>query len=226
MPIKRDPDRELKVFISGRDSTCGECGDELGHGAWITLAGEKGALCLACSDLDHLVYLPSGSAALTRRARAGARLSAVVLKWSRARKRYERQGLLVEETALAAAEEACLADADRRAQRQQRERERRDALDAEFVDAFARRIRELYPKCPDGRDRVIAEHACLKHSGRVGRTAAARAFDETAVRLAVQAHLRHAETNYDELLARLLDRGEARAQVADAVRDLLGRWSS
>jgi hypothetical protein len=32
----------------------------------------------------------------------------VVLKWSRARKRYDRQGLLVQETALAEAESECL----------------------------------------------------------------------------------------------------------------------
>jgi hypothetical protein len=35
----------------------------------------------------------------------------VVVRWSRARKRYERLGLLVEEAALARAEEECLADA-------------------------------------------------------------------------------------------------------------------
>jgi len=49
--------------------------------------------------------------ALTRRARKHSLLSAVVLKWSRARKHYERQGLLVEETALELAEDECLADA-------------------------------------------------------------------------------------------------------------------
>jgi hypothetical protein len=38
---------ELKVFISTRESTCGECGENLGSNAWITLAGENGALCLA-----------------------------------------------------------------------------------------------------------------------------------------------------------------------------------
>lgn len=64
----------------------------------------KGALCLACGDLDHLVFLSAGDAALTRRARKYSILSAVVLKWSRARKRYERQGLLVEECALEKAE--------------------------------------------------------------------------------------------------------------------------
>ena len=41
-------------------------------------------------------------------------LSAVVLKWSRARNRYERQGLMVEEQALEKAEEECLADSEGR----------------------------------------------------------------------------------------------------------------
>jgi hypothetical protein len=83
---------------------------KLGRKAWITLTREKGALCLSCGDLDHLIFLPSGDAALTRRARKHSTLSAVVLKWSRARNRYERQGLLVEEEALKKAEEECLAD--------------------------------------------------------------------------------------------------------------------
>ena len=37
---------EIKVFISNRESRCDECGEDLGSKAWITLAGEKGALCL------------------------------------------------------------------------------------------------------------------------------------------------------------------------------------
>lgn len=69
---------ELKVFISGRDSTCGECGEDLGRHAWITLQEDKGAVCLTCADMDHLVFLASGDAALTRRARRHSRLSAVV----------------------------------------------------------------------------------------------------------------------------------------------------
>jgi hypothetical protein len=32
--------QELKVFIPTRESTCDECKEELGHHAWITLAGE------------------------------------------------------------------------------------------------------------------------------------------------------------------------------------------
>ena len=134
---------DLKVFISIRDSTCDECHEQLGRHAWITLAGERGALCLACADLDHLVFLPSGDAALTRRAKKHSGLHAVVLKWSRARKRYERQGLLVKEEALATAEEECLADEDARRRSREREAARRADLDKEYVNRFAERIREL-----------------------------------------------------------------------------------
>ena len=48
--------RDLRVFISTRDSHCDECGDDLGRRAWIFLAGDRGALCLTCADLDHLVF--------------------------------------------------------------------------------------------------------------------------------------------------------------------------
>ena len=77
----------------------------------IFLAGNRGALCLTCADLDHLPFLPSGDAALTRRARKYSTLAAVVLKWSRGRTLYERQGALVEEQALQRAEAECLNDA-------------------------------------------------------------------------------------------------------------------
>src|SRR5260370_5741903 len=120
---------DLKVFISLRDSKCDECGEELGRKAWITLEENKGALCLACADLDELVFLPSGDAALTRRARKHSVLSAVVLKFSRVRGRYERQGLLVEERALNQAEAECLADAEARERRAERQRERQAELD-------------------------------------------------------------------------------------------------
>ena len=217
--------KEIKVFISSRESRCDECGEELGSKAWITLAGERGALCLSCADLDHLFFLPSGNAALTRRARKYSRLSAVVLKWSRARKRYERQGLLVEAQASEKAEEECLADKEIREVRREREAARRDGLDRRYLEQFAARIRELFPGCPLGREREIAEHACLKYSGRVGRSASAKALDEEAVRLAVIAHLRHSETRYDEFLAKGYDRREARAEVEKTILEFLQKWS-
>lgn len=83
---------DLKVFFSSKDSRCDECREKLGKGQMIALATDRKVLCLSCADLDHLVYLPAGNAALTMRARKHSRLSAIVLKWSRARKRSERQG--------------------------------------------------------------------------------------------------------------------------------------
>ncbi len=224
--MKKPVDNEIKVFIAHRESKCGECGEDLGHHAWITLREDKGALCLTCADLDHLVFLPSGDAALTRRSRKHARLSAVVLKWSRARKQYERQGLLVENEALERAEAECSADAAQREKRRGQALLRRAELDSEYIRQFALRVREMYPNCPAGREAVIAEHACRKYSGRVGRSAAAKALDDKAVRLAVAAHVRHAETMYDELLLRMTGRHEARLLVRDAVSEILQKWES
>ena len=219
-----DQNYGLKVFISTRESVCDDCGENLESEAWISLVRDKGALCLTCADLDHLVFLPSGDAALTRRAGKHSTLSAVVLKWSRARKRYERQGLLVEEGALEKAEAECLADSEIRERRREREAERRDDIDSQYKERFARRVREIYPGCPAGREQRIAEHACLKYSGRVGRTASAKNLDEEAVRLAVIAHVRHQETKYDRLLARGLSRKEARSEVEEAVENVLRKW--
>ena len=215
---------ELKVFISHRASVCGECHEELGTKAWVFLAGDRGALCLTCADLDHLVFLPSGDTAVTRRARKLSTLAAVVLKWSRARKRYERQGLLVEEDALHEAEASCLVDEEARARRRERAALRRAEQDEAFVSRFAARVRELFPGCSQGRETAIAEHACEKYSGRVGRSAAARSLDDETVRLAVVAHVRHRETAYDEMLADGEDRQEARALVRGEVEAVLERW--
>jgi len=216
----------LKVFISHRDSTCDECGEELGHRAWITLNREKGALCLTCADLDHLLFLPSGNVALTRRAGKYSTLTAVVLKWSRARKWYERQGLLVTEEAVERAERECLADQDLRERRREREAERRAEQGQQYIRQFATRVRELFPGCPPGREHQIAEHACLKYSGRVGRSAAAKALDEDVVRIAVIAHLRHRETQYDELLMQGWERHDARAEIRLELETALTAWEA
>lgn len=215
---------EIKVFISNRDSTCDECHEDLGKKAWITLVRDIGALCLSCADLDHLVFLASGDAALTRRAKKYSKLFAVVLKWSRARRRYERQGLMVEESALDLAEEECLADFDVRQLRREREAARRAGLDSQFVQQFANKTRELFPRMEPGREVSIAEHACLKYSGRIGRSDMGRKLDEQAVRLAVVAHIRHRETNYDELLGGGWERSDARHAVAGLIDEVLSRW--
>ena len=98
-------------------------------------------------------------------------------------------------------------------------------MDRHYVEEFAEQVRQLFPGCPPGREIAIAEHACLKYSGRVGRSAAAKSLDENAIRLAVMAHIRHVETGYDALLASGYERREARAAVETAVHQVLARWT-
>jgi hypothetical protein len=108
---------------------------------------------------------------------------------------------------------------ERAAERQARE-------DAEYVSAFARRVGELFPGCPAAEQQAIARHACMKHSGRVGRSSSAKQLHKSSIELAVIAHVRHAHTSYDELLAGGHDRLESRAQVAPQVSRLLQAWQS
>jgi len=215
---------DFTVFIASKEAICSECGENLGRHAWITLTQDKDVVCLSCADLDHLVFLPSGDAALTRRSGKYSNLKTVVLKWSSRRKRYERQGILVEESAIQRAEEESLADADIRERRREREAQRRDELDQEFLRKFAAHIRKLYPKCPQGIEERIAEHACQKYSGRVGRTAAAKSFDKQAIKLAVIAHVRHEQTDYDAFLVEGIERYEARRRVEKDIEEILTSW--
>ncbi|NEB78186.1 DUF2293 domain-containing protein, partial [Streptomyces sp. SID14478] len=88
------------VFQPVKHRRCGACR----AGPLTLLVLEEGRpRCLDCVDLGHLVYLPRGDTALTRRAREESALSAVVVRFHRRRGRYERQGVLVEEAALARA---------------------------------------------------------------------------------------------------------------------------
>src|SRR5947208_6329514 len=191
--------KDLVVFEILRDSKCMGCGKVIWKGEFLFLDGEQ-ALCLSCADFDHLEYLPRGDAALTRRAKKASRLSAVVVRFSRARGRYERQGLLVEEQALLRAEDECLQDEEVRSRRRQRAEAARANEDVEFQAAFAREIARQFPGCLPERAAAIAARAGARGSGRVGRTAAGRALDPEAISLAVAASVRHLDTGYDELL--------------------------
>jgi hypothetical protein len=149
---------DIVVFWVRRDTACAACAEELSSGSLVHVA-EGVARCVDCADLGHLVYLPRGDAALTRRATKHTKLRAVVVQWSRSRKRYERQGILVEEAALEKAEEECVADAEERAARRERAAEYRGRRDLRYVQEFARAIRERYPGCPVGIAKEVAKHA-------------------------------------------------------------------
>ena len=220
--LSKPPDLVVFEKVS-EEGNCSECGAELSKGTFLVV--EKGhPLCLTCADLDHLVYLPAGDAALSRRSRKHSPLSAVVVRFNRSRKRYERQGLLVSEAALARAEQECAADAPMRAVARAQAAVAREAEDREFVQALTQAIRERYPGCPPEEAGEIAKHTGQRSSGCVGRSAAGRALDPQALDLAVIAHIRHLHTNYDELLMQGTDRLDARAQVRAAIERLREKW--
>jgi len=212
--------RRIVVISPHKAWTCASCGDT---GDFLRM-DKAGALCLDCADLGHLEFLPSGDAALTRRATKASRLSAVVVRWSRGRNRYERQGILAEAAAIEQAAQECLSDADVRARRRKRDESRRADHDVRFRSEFAAAIREQFPGCPVDRAETIALHAAARGSGRVGRSAAGRALDADAVRLAVVASVRHVDTDYDALLMSGIDRESARAQVHQRVEDVVNAW--
>ncbi len=213
---------DLVAIMPTREWKCADCGD---IGDFLVMDNDE-PLCLYCADMGHLVFLPAGDAALTRRAKKASGLSAVVIRWARARKRYERQGILVEEAALEQAEEQCLADAEVRERRLERDRERRAQEDVEFQGELGAAIRRLFPGCPRERAESIARHAATRGSGRVGRSAAGRALDERAVTLAVVASVRHTDTDYDELLMAGVPREEARERVAAHIDRVLRSWEA
>lgn len=207
------------VFSVLRDSECSECGAEIGSGSFLLMEAEQ-PLCLACARLDDLEYLPAGDAALTRRAtkygkdgKYGER-TAVVVRFSRSRGRYERQGVLVEKAALEKAEKECAEDAGDRAKVRIAAAAQRQKQDRVLVEQWAARIGGLFPRCPPAEAAAIAGHAAVRGSGRVGRTAAGRQLEEQAVAAAVAAAVRHRHTDYDELLATGVERAAARQQVA------------
>jgi hypothetical protein len=87
---------ELVVISPLKDWTCTTLFRNRGS---VDHAGRR-PVCLRRVGMDHLVFLPAGDPGLTRRAHRVSELSAVVVRFSRSRKRYERQGLLVEGASL------------------------------------------------------------------------------------------------------------------------------
>jgi hypothetical protein len=76
---------------------CGGTGD-------LLIMESPGPACLRCANLDDLEFLSAGDALLTRRVKAKSAKHAVVVRFSKTRRRYERQGLLVEPHALTEAQ--------------------------------------------------------------------------------------------------------------------------
>jgi hypothetical protein len=220
---KLDSSPDPVVFEIIRESACSECGTKIEKNDLLFMeAGQP--LCLACARMDDLEYLPSGDAALTRRSAKYSARKAVVVRFSKSRGRYERQGILAEPAAIQKAEEECFDDEGYRATRRKADAERRKAEDKKLTTAMTSAIAALFPGCPPAEAAAIAAHTAVRGSGRVGRTAAGRKLDNAALTAAVAAAVRHRHTNYDELLVSGVERALARANVRERADEILESW--
>ena len=214
---------DIVVFMIRRDTKCAKCNKELLDGDFLMRRDDE-ALCMACAGLDDLVFLPSGDPAVTRRAGKYSSRKAVVVRWARARKRYERQGTLVEQAAIDRAREVSAADAAVREEKNKKAAAKREIEDTQYLEAFTAELKRLFPGCPAEEAAQIARHACEKYSGRVGRSAGAKEFDVEKIRLAVIAHIHHVHTGYDRFFDTDVAKRDARSMVQGKIESVLAKW--
>ena len=93
--IKEQLDKppELVAHVVAHDTHCHQCKKNLFAGDFLLMEAEQ-LLCLNCAGFADLVFLGSGDPQLTRRSRKYSDKCVIVVKFSHARKHYERQGIL------------------------------------------------------------------------------------------------------------------------------------
>jgi hypothetical protein len=107
-------DHEVAWISHKTGDKCSCCDAEIISGDLIQANAKDGLRCVRCAGYTDLCFLPAGDPKLTRLATSLSSRVVVVVKWSRARKRHERQGILVDERAYGAAVEQAEADATAR----------------------------------------------------------------------------------------------------------------
>lgn len=94
--------------------------------------------------------------------------------------------------------------------------------DTKFISQGRKLLREQFPLMPEESLEVILGHSFLKGSGRVGRTSTKT--DKRKATLAVEAHIRHKLTPYEDLLASGKSREKARESVWPSVQAIKKAW--
>ncbi|KAL2182062.1 uncharacterized protein P884DRAFT_282179 [Thermothelomyces heterothallicus CBS 202.75] len=94
--------------------------------------------------------------------------------------------------------------------------------DAAIRESFEKALLDLFPKIPKEDLSQILDHSLKKHSRRVGRTGKVALQDR--VKLAVRAHIRHAHTEYDQLLRQGVSRQAARERIWGKLNEVARRW--
>ena len=214
------------VYLTKKETlSCQRCKRPVHKGErFVAEAEDKRGTCFKCSPYTEAVLLEPGDAAMTRRSKKHSSYCGVLYFWNQRRRRYERKGQYVEASAIELARQECEADAEKRAKANAMASVKRAEEDKIYIAAFSKAIRKRYPNCPKGREKAIAEHACEKYSGRVGRTADAKQFDATMIDLAVEAHIRHTETDYDNQFNKGKSKRVIRLEVKLDIHSVLSRW--
>ena len=216
----------MDIFLTKKETLkCSACNKRIGLGEAFVAESEKHrGTCFSCSPYVKATFLKPGNAALTRRSKKHSSYCGVVFAWNRRRKRFERRGQYVEAEAILKAQRECEADQAERAIKNEKAAVKRAEQDKIYIAEFSKAIRKFYPNCPKNREIAIAKHACEKHSGRVGRTAKAKEFDKKMIDLAVEAHIRHAETNYDNQFGTGRTKRAIRTDVKPYIISTMRKW--
>ena len=214
------------IFITKKEkSKCNKCNTPIPKGEFLISPNEvEKGICFACSPYKNYTFLPSGNVALTRRSKKHSNHCGAVLEWNARRKRFERRGQYVSAVSIEVAKAECAADEEKRAAKNEKAAIKRAADDKIYIADFAKAIKNRYPNCPINRETEIAQHACEKHSGRVGRTASAKEFNAEMIDLAVEAHIRHTETNYDDQFGLGKKKRDIRQDIKGDVLRIMTKW--
>ncbi|BCR86106.1 DUF2293 domain-containing protein [Aspergillus chevalieri] len=161
------------------------------------------------------VFVPKGDVYVTRHCRSKTRESrrVVYVVYNNAAKRT--LGLRVPADVYSSVLHSAAATASSRANAVNL----RDAKDSSRSREL---LRSQFPLMPAESLETILDHAFLKGSGRVGRTG--MKSDERKADLAVEAHIRHMHTPYEELINAGIDRREAREAVWETVKAIKMAW--
>ena len=214
------------VYLTKKETlSCQRCKRPIKKGErFVAEAEDKRGTCFKCSPYTEATLLEPGDAAMTRRSKKHSNICGVVYGWNQRRKRFERKGQYVEAEAIELARKECVADAEKRAKANEKAAIKRAADDKVYVAEFSKAIKQRYPNCPKNRETEIAQHACEKYSGRVGRTANAKQFDKEMIDRAVEAHIRHAETNYDSQFNKGKTKRAIRSDLKIDILSILQKW--
>lgn len=211
------------VFRILHDTRCSECGADVAQAELLAMEADQ-PLCLQCAYLEELDFVSASDSGLLQLAAEWSERSAVVVRFHRCHRRYERQGLLVNRAALEKAERECLADADERSAARVRETVYRHEQCRELALRLLERINQLFPGAPSWELARVAEFVAVREHGRVGRSEAVRNLEGRALSASIVAAIRRYCTDYDKLLVGGMDRTTARRCVGERVEELLAAW--